>query len=164
MWEFYVSLIPSTIFVLKLTFSSVLLYYVINFLNMTSQWIRREKLGYYGYFATYACDFGFELHDIIEDDNWGIFIIVEPFVLFFILIIVNLLWPVLILIGIWIAIAFKIRSMHDNKITPWTPKDHIWDEIAAHMNPSSSPKAEEVINLLDKVDDIVDRRESCHQK
>ena len=50
----------------------------------------------------------------------------------------------------------KIRQ-HNSQ---FTPEDPIWDEIASHMNPSSSPKAEEVINLLDKVDDIVDRRES----
>ena len=52
---------------------------------------------------------------------------------------------------------FKKIEQHN---TPFTPQDPIWDEIASHMDPSSYPKAEEVINLLDKVDDIVDRRES----
>jgi len=54
----------------------------------------------------------------------------------------------------------KYRKKIEQHNTSFTPEDPIWDEIAAHMNPSSSPKAEEVINLLDKVDDIVDRRES----
>ena len=54
----------------------------------------------------------------------------------------------------------KYRNKIEQHNTLFTPEDPIWDEIAVHMNPSSSPKAEEVINLLDKVDDIVDRRES----
>jgi len=69
-------------------------------------------------------------------------------------------------VGIIFTIKYYLNNYkkYCNKInlynTPFTTEDPIWDEIASHMNPPSSPKAEEELPiLLDRVESIVDRRE-----
>ena len=54
----------------------------------------------------------------------------------------------------------EYRKKIEQRNTPFTTEDPIWDEIASHMNPPSSPKAEEELPiLLDRVESIVDGRD-----
>jgi len=149
MWGIYLNIAKSILWLIPFV---LFLHWVFNSIYMTNKWVKRESVEFLSFLGFMVFKW--------KEEVMLIFILIIPALYLTLLSVLAFTWPICLIVGIWIAIAFKLRSMHDNKASLWTPKDHIWDEIASHMNPSSSPKAEEVINLLDKVDDIVDRRES----
>jgi len=155
MWEFYCSLMPSMLLSFKLTLSVVFIYFIFNFLYITNKWAKREATGFYGWDGKEDCGF----YEFAKEDDIGLFLIGNPVLIIMVIFGSCFVWPLLIVIGIWIAIAFKIRSMHDNKIIPWTPKDHIWDDIAHHLS-DPQPTKNIIPELLDKIDTEIDRRQS----
>jgi len=129
----------------------LLSHWILNSIYMTNKWIKREDLCYLTAlgFARYKND----------SDCCALFIGVIPLIYLILLAVISVVWPIVVFATIWIAIAFKLRSMHDNKTKLWTPKDHIWDDIAHHMSDPQQPK-NIIPDLLDKIDTEIDRRDN----
>ena len=125
-------------------------HWIFNLIYMTNKWIKREDL-------YYLTPLGFSKYKD-SSDHAAFFVGVIPLFYSILLAVISVAWPLFTIIGIWIAIAFKLRSMHDNKASLWTPKDHIWDDIAHHLSDPQPPK-NIIPELLDKIDIEIDRRE-----
>jgi len=147
MLDIYFSIAKSILWLIPFVLFS---HWVLNSIYMTNKWIKRESVEFLSFLGFMVFKW--------KEEVMLIFILIIPALYLILLSVLAFTWPICLIVGIWIAIAFKLRSMHDNKASLWTPKDHIWDDIAHHLSDPQPPK-NIIPELLDKIDTEIDRRE-----